>query len=108
LFCRPLSLGADIVMHSATKYLNGHSDVIAGALATARTDDFWAQVKTVRAQHGTILGPFEAWLLMRGLRTLETRVKTATESAGILAQRFANHASVSSVLYPGLPSFPGH
>jgi cystathionine gamma-synthase len=108
LFCRPLSLGADIVMHSATKYLNGHSDVIAGALATARSDDFWTQVKTVRAQHGTILGPFEAWLLMRGLRTLETRVKTATESAGILAQRLANHALVSSVLYPGLPSFPGH
>jgi cystathionine gamma-synthase len=108
LFCRPLSLGADIVMHSATKYLNGHSDVIAGALATARTDDFWAQVKTVRAQHGMILGPFEAWLLMRGLRTLDARVKTATEGAGILAQRFANHASVSAVLYPGLPSFPGH
>ena len=108
LFCRPLSLGADIVMHSATKYLNGHSDVIAGALATAREDDFWTQVKAVRAQHGAILGPFEAWLLMRGLRTLETRVRTATESAGILAQRFANHASISSVLYPGLPSFPGH
>ncbi|MEJ0078860.1 MAG: aminotransferase class I/II-fold pyridoxal phosphate-dependent enzyme [Alphaproteobacteria bacterium] len=108
LFCRPLSLGADIVMHSATKYLNGHSDVIAGALATAREDDFWERVKTVRVQHGMILGPFEAWLLMRGLRTLEARVRAATESADALAQRFANHASIASVLYPGLPSFPGH
>jgi cystathionine gamma-synthase len=108
LFCRPLSLGADIVMHSATKYLNGHSDVIAGALAPARADEFWARVKTVRAQHGTILGPFEAWLLMRGLRTLDARVRAATASAMDLAERFERHPAVSQVLYPGLPSFPGH
>jgi cystathionine gamma-synthase len=108
LFCQPLSLGADIVMHSATKYLNGHSDVIAGALATAHTDAFWEKVKAVRAQHGMILGPFEAWLLMRGLRTLEARVRSATESAGKLAERFAAHPLISQVLYPGLPSSPGH
>jgi cystathionine gamma-synthase len=108
LFCRPLSLGADIVMHSATKYLNGHSDVIAGALATARTDEFWTAVKTVRAQHGAILGPFEAWLLLRGLRTLDARVRAATESAMELARRFEQHPAIASVLYPGLPSFPGH
>ena len=108
LFCQPLRLGADIVMHSATKYLNGHSDVIAGALATARKDDFWERVKAVRYQHGMILGPFEAWLLMRGLRTLEARVRSATQSAGELAQRFAAHSMISQVLYPGLPSSPGH
>jgi cystathionine gamma-synthase len=108
VFCRPLALGADIVMHSATKYLNGHSDVIAGALAAARTDDFWSQVKTVRAQHGAILGPFEAFLLMRGLRTLDVRVRAATESAMALADRFARHPAISAVLYPGLPAFPGH
>src|ERR1041385_6500585 len=108
LFCRPLSLGADIVMHSATKYLNGHSDVIAGALATARTDEFWERVKAVRSQHGMILGPCEAWLLMRGLRTLEARVRTATQSAMELAERFEKHPSIASVLYPGLLSFPGH
>jgi cystathionine gamma-synthase len=108
VFCRPLALGADIVMHSATKYLNGHSDVIAGALATARADDFWAQVKTVRAAHGAILGPFEAFLLMRGLRTLDARVRAAAESAMTLADRFSRHPAISAVLYPGLPAFPGH
>src|SRR4051794_4425465 len=108
VFTRPLSLGADIVMHSATKYLNGHSDVIAGALATAREDALWTRIKQVRSHHGAILGPFEAWLVLRGLRTLDVRVRTASESAALLATRFANHACVSTVLYPGLPSHPGH
>jgi cystathionine gamma-synthase len=108
VFTRPLSLGADIVMHSATKYLNGHSDVIAGVLAVAQDSALWTRIRQVRGHHGAILGPFEAWLLLRGLRTLEVRVKAAAESAGVLAQRFANHGSVSSVLYPGLPSHPGH
>src|SRR5207237_10651183 len=70
VFTRPLALGADIVMHSATKYLNGHSDVIAGALATARPGEHWERLQAVRTRHGAILGPFEAWLLLRGLRTL--------------------------------------
>jgi cystathionine gamma-synthase len=108
VFTRPLSLGADIVMHSATKYLNGHSDVVAGALAAARDSALWTRIRQVRGHHGAIIGPFEAWLLLRGLRTLEVRVKAATESAGILAQRFASHAAVSSVLYPGLGAHPGH
>ena len=108
VFTRPISLGADIVMHSATKYLNGHSDVIAGALATAREDATWARIKQVRAHHGAILGGFEAWLLLRGLRTLEVRVRAATESAALLATRFARHPAIAAVLYPGLPSHPGH
>jgi len=108
LFTKPLSLGADIVMHSATKYLNGHSDVIAGVLAAKRDDTLWARIKQVRSHHGAILGPFEAWLLLRGLRTLDVRVRAAAESAGVLAARFANHQSISSVLYPGLASHPGH
>jgi cystathionine gamma-synthase len=108
VFTRPLSLGADIVMHSATKYLNGHSDVVAGVLAVAQDGPLWARIKQVRGHHGAILGPFEAWLLLRGLRTLEVRVKAQAESAALLAHRFANHAAVSSVLYPGLPSHPGH
>ena len=108
VFTRPLSLGADIVMHSATKYLNGHSDVIAGVLATAQEDALWTRIRQVRGHHGAILGPFEAWLLLRGLRTLEVRVRAQAESAALLAVRFANHAAVSSVLYPGLPSHPGH
>jgi cystathionine gamma-synthase len=74
VFTQPLLLGADFVMHSATKYLNGHSDVVAGTLVTARRNDYWRRIETIRSQYGAILGPFEAWLLMRGMRTLEVRV----------------------------------
>ncbi len=107
VFTQPLKLGADIVMHSASKYLNGHSDVIAGALA-ARPGEHWERIKAVRVQHGAILGPFEAWLLLRGLRTLDVRVRTETATAAMLAQRLANDPHVGSVLYPGLPQHPGH
>jgi cystathionine gamma-synthase len=105
---RPIELGADIVMHSATKYLNGHSDIIAGALAAARQDDYWSRLKAIRAQLGTILGQTEAWLLMRGMRTLFPRVAWACRAAEALAERFAAHPMVEQVLYPGLPSFAGH
>ncbi len=108
ILTRPLDFGADIVMHSATKYLNGHSDVLAGALATRVEDEFWARIRRVRAIQGLILGPFEAFLLIRGMRTLGLRVKAACENAMALATRFANHADVHDVLYPGLPSHPGH
>jgi cystathionine gamma-synthase len=105
---RPLALGADIVMHSATKYLNGHSDVIAGALATARADERWQSIRSVRTRHGGILGPFEAWLLLRGMRTLDLRVRTQSQTAMLLAARLARHAEVVEVLYPGLGQHPGH
>ena len=108
VFTRPLVLGADLVMHSATKFLNGHSDVVAGALATGATDEWWARIKTLRTQHGLLLGPFEAWLLLRGMRTLEPRVKIATESATLLATWLRRHERVAAVLYPGLPDHPGH
>lgn len=105
---RTLDYGADIVMHSATKYLNGHSDVLAGALATRSEDEFWARIKRVRAIQGMVLGPFEAFLLIRGMRTLHLRVKAASESAMELATRFSNHPAVREVLYPGLASHPGY
>jgi cystathionine gamma-synthase len=105
---RPIEHGADIVMHSATKYLNGHSDIIAGALVGAREDEHWARLRGIRAQLGTILGQTEAWLLMRGMRTLYPRVQWACRSAEQLAQKFAAHPMVAEVLYPGLPSFAGH
>jgi cystathionine gamma-synthase len=105
---RPLEFGADIVMHSATKYLNGHSDIIAGALVGARDDGHWAKLRAIRAQLGTILGQTEAWLLMRGMRTLYPRVAWSCRSAQSLAEKFAAHPMVSEVLYPGLPSFAGH
>jgi cystathionine gamma-synthase len=105
---RPLALGADLVMHSATKYLNGHGDVVAGALVTARADDLWARITALRHDAGAILGPFEAWLLLRGLRTLYLRVERASASAQFLAERLRQHPQVASVLYPGLPDHPGH
>lgn len=108
VFTRPLALGADVAMHSATKYLNGHSDVLAGALAFADDDAGAARVRQIRAAHGMILGPFEAFLLIRGMRTLELRVRAAAANALELAQRLSNHAGVLSVLYPGLPHHPGH
>jgi cystathionine gamma-synthase len=108
ILTRPLDFGADIVMHSATKYLNGHSDVIAGALATNQADDFWARIKRVRSTLGQILGPLEAYLLIRGMRTLDLRVRAACASAMELATRLSNHAAISEVLYPGLPTHPGH
>jgi cystathionine gamma-synthase len=104
----PIALGADIVMHAATKYLNGHSDVVAGALAVRRADEFWDRVKRVRTMLGTILGPLEAYLLIRGMRTLHLRVAQACSSAMALATRLQKHAVVAEVLYPGLPSHPGH
>lgn len=105
---RPLELGADVVMHSATKYLNGHSDVVAGTLTCAREDAYWARIKAVQTQNGGVLGPFEAWLLQRGLRTLFPRVRWQSDSALALAESLAAHPQVVEVLYPGLPSFPGH
>ncbi len=105
---QPIALGADLVMHSATKYLNGHSDVIAGTLTTAVANDGWQRIKAIRAQTGTVLGPFEAWLLLRGMRTLFVRVAAQSRSAQRLAERLSGHPRLEAVLYPGLPGSPGH
>lgn len=105
---RPLTLGADIVMHAATKVLNGHSDVVAGVLAGATADAFWSRIVSIRKMQGAILGPFEAYLLMRGLRTLHLRAAAQARSAMALATRLASHPKVARVLYPGLPQHPGH
>jgi cystathionine gamma-synthase len=105
---RPLELGADIVMHSATKYLNGHGDVVAGALVTKREDEQWKRIEEIRAEGGAILGSFEAWLLQRGMRTLFLRVGKASAAALQIAEHFENHPQLERVLYPGLPSHPGH
>ncbi len=105
---RPLALGAGIVMHSATKYLNGHSDVVMGTLTTARQDALWARIKTIQSQVGGVPGAFEAWLLQRGMRTLYLRVRAQSTSAQAVAEALAQHPAVSEVLYPGLPSHTGH
>jgi len=105
---RPLDLGADFVVHSATKYLNGHSDVVAGAVVARADSDDWQTICQYRGQAGAILGPFEAWLLLRGMRTLFPRVRTASRSALHVAQRLAKHSAVIEVRYPGLPGDPNH
>lgn len=108
VLAQPLSLGADVVMHSATKYLNGHSDVLAGALAVGRADAYADRLARVRAMLGAIVGPLEASLLLRGMRTLHLRVRHQSASALAIARHFAGHPRIRSVLYPGLPGDPGH
>jgi cystathionine gamma-synthase len=105
---RPIEFGADLVVHSATKYLNGHSDVLAGAVVTARNDPFWQRIRSWRREAGGVPGPFEAWLLQRGMRTLFLRVRCASESALAIARHFESHPVLGAVLYPGLGSHPGH
>jgi cystathionine gamma-synthase len=104
---QPIALGADIVMHSATKYLNGHSDIIAGALLFAREDAMSERAKVLRSGLGAVLSPFDASLLLRGLRTLHLRVAHQSSAALTIARHFAGHRRVAEVLYPGLPG-PGH
>ena len=106
--CRPIEHGADIVFHSATKYLNGHSDVMGGALISAKADAHWDEIKQVRLLVGGIMGPFEAWLLLRGMRTLEVRYARAAANAMAIAEHLKDHPALSHVLYPGLPDHPGH
>ncbi|MEM7293440.1 MAG: aminotransferase class I/II-fold pyridoxal phosphate-dependent enzyme [Pseudomonadota bacterium] len=103
-----LELGADIVFHSATKYYNGHSDVTAGILVTKEQDSRWEEIVLVRKLTGGVLGAFEAWLLLRGMRTLFLRFERACSNALAIAQHFEGHNKLEKVLYPGLPSHPGH
>ncbi len=105
---RPLGLGADIVFHSATKYLNGHSDVLAGGLVAAKADQRWTEIKALRTKMGSPLGPQEAWLLIRGLRTLFVRYRQCSRSAVTIARHFERHGKIERVLYPGLESHAGH
>ncbi len=104
---RPLELGADIVMHSATKYLGGHSDLMGGALVVGDKRLF-DELHFVQYATGAIMGPFEAFLCSRGLKTLELRVREQCRTAQQLAQWLAAHERVERVLYPGLPDHPGH
>jgi cystathionine gamma-synthase len=105
---RALDFGADISFHSATKYLNGHSDVTAGVLSVRETGSYWDDIAKIRMLHGTVLHSFDAWLLIRGMRTLFLRVEKSASNAMAIAKHFENHRHLESVLYPGLPSHPGH
>jgi cystathionine gamma-lyase len=103
---RPLELGADIVIHSATKYLGGHSDIVGGALVV-RDQKLFESLYFVQNATGAILGPFDAFLCSRGLKTLELRVREQSHTAQHLAEWLSEHSGVSRVLYPGLPGHPG-
>jgi cystathionine gamma-synthase len=106
---RALDFGADIAMHSATKGLNGHSDVLAGALSCADAQsDIWQAIRLDRDTAGAVLGPFEAWLLLRGMRTLPLRVERMSQNAQKLAEYLTDHSAVETVLYPGIPTHEGH
>jgi len=105
---RALHLGADVVFHSATKYLNGHSDIMAGVLITDSLDDRWQRIIETRNLTGGVLGAFEAWLLIRGLRTLFLRYHRSSANALAIARHFENHPAIERVLYPGLENHPGH
>jgi cystathionine gamma-synthase len=101
---QPLNLGADIVFHSVTKYLNGHSDVLAGALVTRELNSRWAELNWLRTKTSSPLAPFDCWLLMRGMRTLFVRYAQASNNALAIARHFSNHPKMECVLYPGLAS----
>ncbi len=104
---RPLDHGADVVVHSVTKYLAGHSDVVLGAAVT-RDGALAARLHAFRTLNGAVPGPFEAWLALRGLRTLHLRVERACANAAILAGRLLGHPALSGVRHPSLPGDPGH
>ncbi len=106
-FQRPLELGADIVLHSATKYLNGHSDMVGGILAVGR-DDLAERLAFLQNAVGAVPGPLDCWLAMRGVKTLALRMERHAKNAQTVAQYLERHAKVREVIYPGLPSHPGH
>lgn len=104
---RPLELGADIVVHSATKYLGGHSDVVLGAIVT-RDDTLAARLRFIQNAAGAVPGPFDAWLVLRGLKTLAVRMRQHESNARSVARFLNGHPRIERVLYPGLESHPGH
>jgi cystathionine gamma-synthase len=104
---QPLTLGADVVLHSTTKYIGGHSDVVGGALVT-NDEELDAAFAFLQNGAGAVPGPFDAYLTMRGLKTLVLRMQRHSENAAAVAEFLDGHASVDTVLYPGLPSHPGH
>ena len=105
---RPIELGADLVAHSATKYLNGHGDVLMGALVAKEDSDYWQRIREVAHDAGALPGSFETWLLLRGVRTLFLRMERICSNALAVATHFRAHHKIKAVLYPGLPECPGY
>ena len=107
MLTNPLALGADIVIHSVTKWIAGHSDLLMGA-TVVKEQVLYDKLQVARVLNGAVIGPFEAWLALRGMRTLAIRVKEACTSAELLAVRLSEHPAVSRISYPGLASHPQH
>lgn len=105
---RAFDHGADLVMHSCTKYLNGHSDVLAGAVVTKAEDERWARLTAAHSLTGAVPGALETWLLIRGMRTLFVRFERQSSNALALAEALQGHPKIAAVLYPGLEDHPGH
>ena len=103
-----LGLGADIAVHATTKYLGGHSDVLGGAVSLKRADEFHDRVRLIQGSMGGVPGPFDCWLLMRGIKTLALRVRAQSANAAKIAEFLTGHPQVEAVHYPGLPGHPGH
>jgi methionine-gamma-lyase len=108
IITRPIELGCDIVVHSATKYLNGHSDVVAGVICSSKKIINKIKIEGIMEMTGCILSPHDAFLVMRGLQTLEMRVRTASKNAQRIADFLTNHPAIAKVYYPGLSEHPGH
>jgi cystathionine beta-lyase len=105
---RPLEYGFDIIVHSATKYLNGHSDIIGGVVVVGENQELAEQIKFLQNAVGAIAGPFDSFLALRGLKTLVVRMERHCENAMELAQWLSHHPAISKVIYPGLPQHPQH
>lgn len=105
---QPLTLGADYVIHSTTKYLGGHSDVIGGAIIAREDDEMFARVRLHQKQGGAVPSPFDCWLVMRGIRTLPYRMRAHCANAQVVAEYLAKHDAIEAVHYPGLPGHAGH
>ena len=105
---RPVELGADVVLHSTTKYLGGHSDVQGGSLAFAKRGELFEAVERTRTIHGGVASPFNSWLVLRGIRSLSARMRVHCENARAIAEMLASHKNVERVHYPGLASHPRH
>jgi len=105
---RPLELGADLVVHSLTKYLSGHSDSMGGAVILKRAGDFAQRVRDFQHNGGAVLSPFDCWLILRGIESLPARMRVHCENAQRIAEFLASHPAITKVRYPGLPDDPGH
>jgi len=105
---RPFDLGADLILHSTTKYFGGHCDVLGGIVVAKKDNKFFQRIRSIQYEGGAVPSPFDCWLVLRGMRTLPWRMRAHSENAMTVAEFLAQHSKVTRVHYPGLPSHPGH